>query len=562
MPANLRALEAQLLAAPDDMFARRVYGDLLGEHGLGDADWMALAASVEDAPADVRLRSALVAHLDSRRVRLLGKDGAKLLARCWFGWRGGLLDEARLQYGDGGKDTRFSARQTADLLAQPASRFVRTIGVGTFREPQPIFDAIAAAAPPLLEHLVAFDAPVVGLPTAATIDPILRACTLRGLGLRGVEVSVPAPAVTTLVLASPNPRYVAWLLAANAPAVTELVLDGVSFDWPQFARALAALPALRRLRLLGVPDAAGCLRAIDPSTLELLDLSHTGLSAADVGGRVIAHGGPRQTTLARLEDDRGAPSWLSRELANPTLRLIPGLGLALYNLGTFRVIGKDPAGGLPLLAAALTRPSPHVGLAWANAAIAHERLGQLDEAELLAREGLLHAPGEPNFYAILLDALRRTNRLDQAIALVPRAFEALDARARASQSAASANACLGDCLLTLAQAGRHADALAAAKRYAALVTPDHQPVLAIAHLALGKRVAAERALAAATTKLPVLHHARAVLALPDQRAALAHLRALRKAAYPEWHWIATDPLLAPLHGTKAFLALTDPPRKR
>jgi hypothetical protein len=75
----------------------------------------------------------------------------------------------------------------------------------------------------------------------------------------------------------------------------------------------------------------------------------------------------------------------------------------------------------------------------------------------------------------------------------------------------------------------------------------------MSHLATGDRKAAQAAWRATKdSSHPVVHHARATLdvamgKLVEARAAVSRAK---KARYNELHWLAVDPLLAPLRAPK------------
>ncbi len=115
----------------------------------------------------------------------------------------------------------------------------------------------------------------------------------------------------------------------------------------------------------------------------------------------------------------------------------------------------------------------------------------------------------------------------------------------------------------LAQAGRHEEVLALVEDHEALLVrrTDMHATAAMSEVALGKLDEARASLKKATEDQPpgLLAHARAVLALAAKGArvdrALAALAEAKAARYTEWHWIATDPNLAKLHGKPGFAAL-------
>ncbi len=573
------ALEQAILDAPLDPVPRMVYADWLQTAGDRRGEWMALHSAIEAEPTNVRLRSAAVDFLGSHLDLLLGA-GKSLLTGGWIGWRAGFIDELRVQP----SHKRGTIEAFESLLAHPSSRFLRCVGLGNLG--QGAIDALVAAAPPLLDTVVVVDTD--GRPEH-DVDELLALPTLRRVGLRPSAIPTTAAPQLVEVAGSLAGWLPAWLSEVNSPNVERLTLDcqaRVRF-LPQL---LTALPRLKQLRLLHVESSM--LPANFPPNLELVDLSYGEISDADVerfvgwrnltlillrtpistaalarltksGVVIIASTG----TSSNIDRDQEPGSWLHHRIASEgrdALQLMPGIGRALFNVGTHLSMHGDPKDAIPLLDAALTFPNEHLKTwAWANAAIAHERLLQFDDAELIAREGLLRTPKEPNLYAIVVDALRRTGRLAEAIAMVPRALSSIKATPGPGAHSGGRAACLADVMFVLAQAGRHDEVLELAGEYDKLVDQraDIHAIVAMSLVAEGDVPEARKALAkAAESKFEgVLAHAKAVVALaakkPDLARALELLREAKDATYPEWHWIAKDKNLAKLAGHAGFIAL-------
>src|SRR5206468_1855192 len=104
-----------------------------------------------------------------------------------------------------------------------------------------------------------------------------------------------------------------------------------------------------------------------------------------------------------------------------------------------------------------------------------------------------------------------TGRLAEAEAALPAALKAI-ARPPVYGHEGAVGACLLDCMLVLAQAGRAKDVIALADKYEDVVTAECQCVIALAYLAVGKLPSA-RAAMKQTKKVtnPVRHHARAAM---------------------------------------------------
>ncbi len=576
------ALEQAILDAPLDPVPRMVYADWLQAAGDRRGEWMALHAAIESDPKNVRLRSAAVDFLGSHLDLLLG-PGKALLTGGWIGWRAGFIDELRIQQ----THKRGAVPAFAALLAHPSCRFVRCVGLGDLG--QEAIDALVAAAPPLLDTVIAVDTSM----RAQNVDlDDLAALSIRRLGLHFAEITKPMPQLRELA-GKLGGMFSAWITNGGCENLEQLTLDCAG-GLGRISQILPAVPRLRRLRLLH-------LRSSDPETshrrlqaitalhqLELLDLSHSEIGDAEVeplmgwrdltlilhrtafssdalarlaksGVTVIASPGTSQ-----LDDDHEPGGWLHHRLATDGrdgLQLMPGIGSTLFNIGTHHSIHGDPKDATLLLDASLTFPNEHLKTwSWANAAIAHERLHEFDDAELIAREGLLRTPKEPNLYAIIVDALRRTGRLAEAEALLPRALASIEAKPGPGAHSGGRAACLVDVLFVLAQAGRHAEVIELADEHATLVNQRREiyAIVAMSLVALRKLLDARTALGKADgSQYPaVVAHAKAVVALaakrPDLPRALQFLHDAKAVPYPEWHWIAKDPNLAKLAKMPAF----------
>ncbi|MEO8699002.1 MAG: TIGR02996 domain-containing protein [Kofleriaceae bacterium] len=574
--AEQRELEEAIFAAPLDPVPRMVYGDWLQTAGDRRGEWVSLATGIEADPANVRLRAAAVTFLERHATALLD-IGASLLPGMWLGWRGGFIDEIRLQ------PVAVSRRLRCieALFRHPSARFVRTVAIGQMGPTRPVLDALAAANLRLLEALVLEDQTNQHDGETVRLDGFPA---LRRLGLRRVTVEGPIPPLVELACDA------AKLAQLACPTLEELVVDLGRLPVPNLVTLFARLPAIRRLRLIQATDEAYLRAALDIAPrLELLELSQADLSGVadrllalprslqlrathvvlpeSIADRLRARGATIATVTGpvRLAHDwSSGPSWLGHLLdsdGRDALRLIPGAGHAIGYAGIQLVRTGANHDGARLLDAAVTLPSEQGVKTWQAAAIAHERLLHFDDAELVGREALLRDPKEPNCFAIIIDALRRSGRLDEALALVPRALEVVLPWAMHSEP------CLLDCLFTLAQAGRHDEVLALAELHRPHLSVDMRAVVVMSHYAAGnaeKAKAMREHLAIAmqrhTLRKPVHDHLAAVVAMQSRKGnridmALAALELARDARYAEWHWIAKDPNLAALQGHPRFTAL-------
>jgi len=170
---------------------------------------------------------------------------------------------------------------------------------------------------------------------------------------------------------------------------------------------------------------------------------------------------------------------LAKHGGRDAVRHLPMAGCALYNATASHLANGKPAGGDP--------DGQHRG----DAAIAHDRhvaalerggraraSRDLITAELRGREALLYSPGEPNHFAIVIDALRRTDRHAEALKLLPRAKKAMPKPPPDAQTDGD-RACLLDCMLLLAQLGKRDEAEALAAKFPRRIDKRIHAVLAI-----------------------------------------------------------------------------------
>jgi uncharacterized protein (TIGR02996 family) len=575
-------LEAAIIEAPLDPVPRMVYADWLQAAGDRRGEWMALASAIERDPKNVRLRSLAVEFLGAHRELLLG-EGAALLPGAWIGWRGGFIDEIRVQ---SFANAKHVVGAFASLLAHPSCRFVRCVGIGAMgKDTQGAVAALVEAAPPLLESVVVCDGG--GLDEAVDIDALAALPTVRRLGLHQVHVERAMPQLVELSCKLGG-HVDEWVAAGKCSALESLTVDCREVEVvDRIVRVLRAVPAVRELRLLHLAGADEVMDSVAAlPQLARLDVSHSTVTDAGLArlrGRTVevialrtyATGGgvvsPKVHQSARMDrldyDHEESGGWMMHRIATDGrdgVALMPGIGSVLFSVGTQHSMNDKAALATPLLDASLTLPNANVKTwAWANAAIAHERLLELDDAELIAREGMLRAPREPNLFAIVIDALRRSDRLEQAVAMLPKAFASIRAPKGPGAHSGGPAACLCDCLMTLAQAGRHREVLEQAEEYADVVDvkPHIHAIIAMSHVALRDLDAARAAIEKMDPKgIPGLaEHARAVMSLAGKAPKLARaielLRSCKEARYPEWHWIARDPNLVRLADVPEFRAL-------
>ena len=575
MPLQRADLEQLVLAAPDDLEARLVYGDWLQAQGELHGAWVMLSHQLAAEPKDQRLRAAALEHLRVHGRKFLGSAAAHLPG-FYLGWLGGFLDEVRMF---GAPAIKQPAKVLAELLALPVARFLRTLSLGKFgdsdRPHVALLDVVAAARLPLLERLVLFDHPYrvcakpIPLEAVWAAHPNLRRLGLHGFPVESVDWSRAPRALEELVLTRTrlDPDGFAKCGLANLRELS--FVDSPEVDPQPLVKALVPLAQLRRLRAVGfrrVDELLAWLQSHEVlERLELLDVS-----GCERGGSLPARKGLRVLDLPGPLFDgfkAGQPTWLGARLAEEgrdSLATMPMAGVGLYNLSCYAIRDGALEAGVDAARAALTLPgSEFHAHAFGNLGVGLERKLELGETELVARDGLLRFPKNANLWSVLIDALRRQGRSDEAAAYLARAAKTITPAVRVEE----AQSCLLDIVVTLSQRGAHRQAVDAA-REKKFVRSDArlQCALAMALFALGKKgraraLLASRPVAAATASegRGFVQHAQAVVLLANgrRREAVARLKQARDMAYPEWHFVARDPLLAALHDDAGFRGLVD-----
>ncbi|MFT3692908.1 MAG: TIGR02996 domain-containing protein [Kofleriaceae bacterium] len=504
-------LEAAILAAPDDLNSRMVYGDWLQAAGDPVGEWIAMRARLEMNPADVATRRAAIAVLAKKKKQLFG-EGVGVLERAWIGWKGGFIDELRIQRSPA---TVAGTRTLEVLFAHPLMRYVRHVAFGELARSEDMQAAIAAlgaARFPLLEEVLLGDQCDRG--DRFMVDAITK-LPIKRLTLGFVAIGAPMPQLEALT-------YLDQTIDATRPS--KWILDG------------------KGPKLTKVTIASGMHGATTDDEIEMMRAR--GIEVVVLRDPVIDN-----------HYDQAAKSpivALAFSGGREAVRHIPQAGMVLNNIDSDMISRKQASEKMFWLAdIAATLPIGVKGYSAYNAAVVRQKADDHDEAELRAREGLIWSPNEPNWYSVLLDALRRSGRLAEAKKEIPRALRAIadqpeDAHADSDKWA------LVDAMLVLAQLGDHESAFHLAGTHPQLVDGMHRAVMAICLALQGDLVKAERQLALCDTKEPVAEHARAALAIRDGKVeeAKKQIAAAKRKRYGEMHWLAADPLLAPLLAKK------------
>ncbi|MFT3692911.1 MAG: TIGR02996 domain-containing protein [Kofleriaceae bacterium] len=499
MKRNLE-LEAAIIAAPDDPDPRMVYGDWLQAEGDPRGEWAALRTRLEATPTDHTIRVAAIDFITDRRKQLFGA-GAPALVHAYLGWKGGFVDELRLQPWEAGQDD--SALPA--LFEHPTMRFVRHIALGALApNVDAALDAIIDAELPLLEELVVHDALDV---TTRKLDAIAE-LPLTKLSLSHAYVTKPMPTLRELVVVvdDATPHTFEWLTRGGAPALEWLQLWHRTTGHPSLQGVRASLPKLV-VEIVHAP-------AFDPASI---------------------------TARSPLID--------RAKLGRERLRQIPGAGRIVSDLAWEYIDpGKDQKLALALLDVAATLPFGRNTWYHGRAALAQERAGLLDEAELRAREALVWSP-DPWYWSIVIDTQRRQKRFADAYASFPKAFHAMENPPKHGLYEGP-KACLLDCMLAYVQDKRPDDALALFDRFPDLVDGRNHALASIIHMHRGDREKAEEAFAKVADgegDNRIRTHARAVMAAytGDEEGARTAIQECKDMVYNDMAWLRTDPKLRP-----------------
>ena len=276
------ALEAAIVANPDDTAAFAVYGDWLHKHGDPRGELIALQQATGPKAA-----AAAGKHIAQHAERLLGPlakrvSDLRVPDAAPFYWRNGFIRRAELASGKGhALDVTI-----AQLLAHPSARFLVELAVRAYdrREALAILEAVKEHAPPTLRELDLFaranldriDGAIWrGMPKLERFGIAARAYELSGLAIptlvraKFLATSISSATVKAVV-AAPWPvlerleiRFCSQMGATEAdfhdlrpllhrtdmPALTHLKLRGCAFAGA-VARALASAPLSRQLHVI------------------------------------------------------------------------------------------------------------------------------------------------------------------------------------------------------------------------------------------------------------------------------------------------------------------------
>ncbi|MFT3692909.1 MAG: TIGR02996 domain-containing protein [Kofleriaceae bacterium] len=480
-------LEAAILAASDDLEPRMIYADWLQAQGDPWGEWVALRAAAE--AGDQALRIAAIEYQAAHHEELFGA-AAPAVKRAYIGSRGGFCEELRIN-----PHEDITPASVKALLAHPSMRFVRHVACGEVI-PNAVVDGLVAAKLPLLEELVVQD--------AAGIAPIVHLRGLAALGLQKLSVrraalEEPLPGLRELTYVIDGEMALmlrAWLGAGHGDRLEALTLvsDGGDVEVP----------------LIGTNAPNARLRRWD-------------------SGDIYE---PRSVL------EKNPILQLARERGRAAIRHIPAAGHALAKAieADLRAPSGDPGAAIAFGDIALTLPvnGTHTAL---FAGLVRERAGDLAGAELCGREALVSTPNDPNLHAMVIDAMRRTGRIEGATKLIPAAMNAIASPDPDALPGARV-ACLVDCMLTLARAGRYEQALVLPAPFTAIADDAKiHAIETIVYCLISDPVNAKAAWKKASRgQGGLIEHARAMMAKTpgDRDKALA---AAKRASYGDLDWL-------------------------
>jgi uncharacterized protein (TIGR02996 family) len=290
------ALEAAILARPDDESAHLVYADWLTEHGDLLGEWISRAC-----------RGESFEFLNAHEAELFGPVAGSLGYLVSLGWARGFLRNVTVSLPAEGEGACEEA--VGQLLEAPVARFLRQLVVDIVRRPGNRYDRvaemIARAAPPALEWLELgdFDDQDAQCDVSALWPGVrrLQHLSLRAdsIGIEGIDLpELRELRITTTALTTPP---LAAIARAAWPNLELLSLwtgsrdDGARYEWKDLEPIAdgRVFPRLVHLALRGFELADEIVVALASSPvlphLRSIDLSQGGLT--DRGANVMAAGG-------------------------------------------------------------------------------------------------------------------------------------------------------------------------------------------------------------------------------------------------------------------------------
>lgn len=601
-------MERAIRQQPEDEEPWLVYGDWLQAHGDPRGELVAIQSAQRERPDDISLRAEEARIIHQHREELLG-ELADHLDCVRLTWRFGFIHGVRVFGGpslnermhDGEPWTMIDLLEA--LFAHPSGQFVRELTVGNLgfelSGDRSVFSEWLASYrfPSTIRSLFLFD-DVHGGAHFETIDgldaafPALDTLILAGQGLR-LGGNLPKPLRYLKMNTGPSMQanleqvslsYLQALrrlsLVSPSGALVEVLHrthDLKSLELARLDNSIAALtrigetPAAAQIEHLeivasgmtGKPDIPKrnfpSLRSVNLDANDLPEESIAGLrrvfesvSAAHQGEvtSYYAAYSAKWSLLGRLAHDLYSQDASRRAFAESRLRESQGAGTTLYNEGTHLLLTDDPGAAAPLLSLSLELADPlYYRQAWSNAGIAQANCGNFPAAVEIARRAIQRFAHEPNFYAILIDALRHQRLLDEAFVEMKISKGLID-------GTPAGMALCQDHVFTHLVAG---DSAAAAKVYddflSAGFTPRLQLMAAggIARIHQGELARAkdisDRLRAC---RDPIVHHFRACWNIAKKRKARAReeIRQAAEKGYPELRYMReADPLLKDLQAT-------------
>lgn len=329
-PAN-PALESQIVEEPTDAGRYLVYADWLQGQGHPRGELGVIQSARAGRPDDAELAKAERALLE-RHPELAPPHLTEAARRRKAGqpdelpvvtWENGFIVGARLARAS--DRVRFTVRElVAELLAHPASRFLRELRIGALgpdaHDYAEIIDEIRRGCPSTLRVFSLVDLPPgsaeLVFANLADVTPLLEAMPLlEELRLAGNHVQLgklALPKLRRLAVATTDPDVLLALSKASLPALEALELSSGDAPMPAgpLAKVLTAAKGVRRLAITRTANtdelAPWLLKSALLPALAHLDLSGGKLS--DAGGGVLVEGKRKLEHLESLDLSRNALS--------------------------------------------------------------------------------------------------------------------------------------------------------------------------------------------------------------------------------------------------------------
>jgi uncharacterized protein (TIGR02996 family) len=285
------ALEAAIVADPDDASAYEVYGDWLQKHGDPRGELIAL----QQAATTPKTAALVGKHISTHSARFLGKlselvRDIRIADQPPFIWKHGFIRRAELASMKG----RSLVEAVEQLLAHPSAKFLVELALRSDdrAEALAILDAIREHAPPTLRELDLFaranlDRVDGAFPKLETLGITARAFELSNLSapsLKRAKFRATSISSATVDAIARAPWPVLERLEIRFCSITGACEADFADLRPLLVRS--DMPALTHVKLRGCAFAGAVVRALVVAPiarqLQVLDFSYCDFSPADL----------------------------------------------------------------------------------------------------------------------------------------------------------------------------------------------------------------------------------------------------------------------------------------